>query len=148
MTFHHTLDPEPIPSKVLYINETELADLTIENEINPISDEDQEDNIRVYIPLDINREAILRRLRDIYHRYGSPTSKNEHHFWQETQRVIAHLEIYDQIWVKMDGELENGHSRKAVDVAREIIAILERDKGCAECFAREIIDDLKEEFFL
>lgn len=71
MSTHHTLDIHPIPGKVIYINEPQLADhtaLNYEHTHNP--KEQSEDNIRVYVPLDLSRDAILRRLRDIYNRYG------------------------------------------------------------------------------
>lgn len=46
-----------------------------------------EDNIRVYVPLDLSRDAILRRLQDIYERYGYMTEANEFKIRQETLSV-------------------------------------------------------------
>lgn len=42
--------------------------------------EPQEDNVRVYIPLDINRKAVLRRLLRTITRYGEANEKNESNF--------------------------------------------------------------------
>ena len=71
---HHRLDPYPIPKDKtpLYINEPSLIDKSISDTLPNDAGEPefQEDNIRVYIPLDLNREAILRRLRMIIARHG------------------------------------------------------------------------------
>ncbi len=68
---HHILDIYPDPRRVhhLYINEPELIDESITESIAeaPI------DNIRVYVPLDLNKEAILRRLCYIRNKYGEVT---------------------------------------------------------------------------
>ena len=146
MATHHSLDISPIPEKVLYINETELADITALNDYPPDSDGKQNDNVRVYVPLDLNHRAIIRRLNDIYRRYKSPDWSNESSFWQETNRLIAELEIYDQVWSVREGVCENGHSKKATDLAIEMISILESDEGSAECFPFEKVEALREEY--
>ncbi|SFB66353.1 hypothetical protein [Ruminococcus albus] len=64
---HHTLDEFPIPKEEqpIFINEPWLIDRSLEWIMEtgvfaePLPDDD---NIRVYIPMDINKEAILRRL--------------------------------------------------------------------------------------
>ena len=62
---HHNLDIHPIPKEkaALYINEPWLIDETVE--IMESQPDTALDNIRVYVPLDLNKEAILRRLRDV-----------------------------------------------------------------------------------
>ena len=83
MTTHHTLDIHPIPEKVLYINEPQLADQTLLNGEHPHNLENHpNDNIRVYVPLDLSRDAILRRLQDIYDRYGYLTEASECKIYQ------------------------------------------------------------------
>lgn len=85
--YHHELDIKPVQESVTYINETWIADAMIHaphDDHNP--DDlipDQPDNIRVYIPLDLNKDSILRRLGGIIHTYGSVSESNE------TSYVIA-----------------------------------------------------------
>ena len=149
---HHDLDIYPIPKEKapLYINEPWLIDGTL-GELGRTYEmlkmpEAQEDNIWVYIPLDINREAILRRLDWIISRYGEANESNESDFRLDVQRVLAQFEIYDQIWhirCMTDGK----HSRKAVQLAQEIIAHLEAiPDGCAECFPFETIERLRNDY--
>ena len=61
---HHTLDPYPVPKEKapLYVNEPWLIDKSLDCYKPCREPEDKPDNIRVYIPLDINHNAILRRL--------------------------------------------------------------------------------------
>ena len=50
---HHNLDIFPIPKDVLYINEPGMIDESIcEERKEP---EDEPDNVRIYIPMDLNR---------------------------------------------------------------------------------------------
>lgn len=53
------------------------------------------DNIRVYIPLDINRNAILRHLDVLIAKYGAANEKNEIEFSVEVGQLISQVEIYD-----------------------------------------------------
>ena len=67
---HHTLDIKPAPENVLYINEPDLADATINYfGTGKLEEESQADHIRVYVPLDLSADAILRRLRFLVCRY-------------------------------------------------------------------------------
>ena len=98
---HHTLDEFPIPKEKqpVFINEPWLIDRSLEwimetgYTAEPLSDED---NIRVYIPMDINKESILRRLRWIIQKYGAVSFwKNESDFSCDVDRLVAQIEIYD-----------------------------------------------------
>ena len=68
---HHDLDINPISkeSKPLLINEPWLIDRSLQwiqetgYDPTPLPDDD---NIRVYLPMDICKSAILRRLADCY----------------------------------------------------------------------------------
>lgn len=149
---HHDLDIHPIPEEQapLFINEPWLMDGTL-LELGISRDklkapEDQPDNIRVYLPLDINREAILRRLDEIIRRYGRATEANETDFSLDVERLISQFEIYDQIW-HVRCMAEGGHSRKAIRLVREIIARLEAiPDGCAESFPFGLINRLENEY--
>lgn len=145
MAKHHILEISPVPEKVLYVNTPELADKTIVDTVLQ-DDTKHPDNIRVYIPLDINREAILRRIRNVYDRYGSPSWENESEYLSEISGIISQLEIYDQVWIARQGDFGNGHSKNATMLADEVLKVLEEDEGCAELFPYEIIEQLREEY--
>ena len=99
---HHKLDVKPIPENEspLFINEPWLTDDTYwDYEKKPESDPD---HIRVYIPLDISKESILRRLRSVIARYGEANENNELRFSVDVGLLIHYIEIYDQIWLVRD----------------------------------------------
>lgn len=112
-----------------------------------------EDNIRVYIPLDLSFDSIIRRRNYIYSVLGKPAEKNEFAFETEVGHIISELEIYDQVWVvreisdiKITGETL--HSKRGMELAEEIVRILEEHEGNAELFPYETIDELKKEYSL
>lgn len=148
---HHNLDIYPIPKekKPLYINEPWLIDDSYIGEVRgkSIAPDTEEDNIRVYIPLDLNRKAILRRLSAIITRYGEANERNESDFSQDVHRLISQIEIYDQIWYVRHIPEKGAHSEEAKQLVREFIQMLEEiPDGCAEVFPFEIIDLLRAEY--
>lgn len=162
---HHNLDIHPIPEEVLYINDPTLADLTLPYETDDQLDKIKsglsvskcgilpDDNIRVYIPLDLSFDSILRRLHHIFSVLGDPAEKNECAFTSEVDRIVSELEIYDQVWVvremrdviTTEGKL---HSKRGTELAKEIVRTLEEHEGNAELFPYETIDELKKEYCL
>ena len=154
---HHDLDIHPIPEKVLYINDLTIADTapyyeTTKQYEKALTGETQakggilpDDNVRIYVPLDLNADQILHRLREIYRVMESPDDMNESDFWVETNKIVAQLEIYDQVWVARNLKdavriNDNIHSPKGIQLAKEIIAILMEDEGfAAEAEEREDI---------
>lgn len=147
---HHRLDPYPIPKDELplYINEPWLIDASL-MEILPASrePEQQEDNVRVFIPLDINRKAIIRRLEVTIARYGVANEENEANFQMEVEVIISQMEIYDQIWYVRHMPPVGEHSKEAIELVREIVDLLEEiPDDCAETFPFETIDVLKKEY--
>lgn len=147
---HHTLDVYPIPKDKapLYINEPWLIDRSLLEISNGSAEpEQEEDNIRVYIPLDINKNAILRRLDTMIIHYGEANEKNELDFSIDVDMLVSQIEIYDQIWYVRHMPENGEHSQEAVDLVREFIARLEEiPDGCAEIFPFELIDTLREEY--
>ncbi len=147
---HHTLDVYPIPKDKapLYINEPWLIDRSLLEISNGSAEpEQEEDNIRVYIPLDINKNAILRRLDTMIIHYGEANEKNELDFSIDVDMLVSQIEIYDQIWYVRHMPENGEHSREAADLVREFIARLEEiPDGCAEIFPFELIDTLREEY--
>ena len=150
---HHNLDPHPIPKDKtpLFINEPQLCDRTVldyytSDDIG--APEAEEDNVRIYVPIDLNAKAIRRRLYAIIARYGEATEDNESNFWQEVDMLLAQVEIYDQIWSAKEGTIgDERHSKKTVALMKVFVQMLEEiPDGCSEIFPFVLIDDLKEEY--
>ena len=87
---HHTLDVHPLPKEIspLYVNEPWLIDLSYLEQAQMITDlrcepDQKDDSVRIYVPLDLNKDAILRRLNSIISRYGEATEQNEMDFSQD-----------------------------------------------------------------
>ena len=149
---HHSLDIHPIPreKQPMYINEPWLIDKRWKYGLaNRSADpDDQPDNIRVYIPFDINRKAIIERLRGIIVSMGAASEKNESEYASKVDKLISQIEIYDQIWyvrhIPKDG---SKHSQEAKDLVREFCEVLlEIPDECAETFPFWTIQGLYEEF--
>ncbi len=146
---HHILDPYPIPKDkgALFINEPWLADKTLTGNCTDIAPEKKSDNVRIYVPIDLNKEAILRRLDRIIYQYGEANEDNEFEFGIDVDMLISQIEIYDQVWSVRHTPDEGDHSAEAKELVREFIAKLkEIPDGCAECFPFETIDELREEY--
>lgn len=143
---HHKLDIKPVPEQVLYVNEPELIDRSLFN-LRPYKPEEQADNIRIYVPLDLNREAIIRRLEDIIEIFEEVNYNNEGNFCVTVGMLIQQIEIYDQIWTVRNLSDSNKHSKKTVELVKEFIAVLESipDK-CAEYFPYDVIEDLRRKY--
>ncbi|MBR1709354.1 MAG: hypothetical protein IJ719_11060 [Clostridia bacterium] len=155
MADHHELDRNPIPSDndPVFVNEPWLADGSYSwIEDWSMEPEMQKDNIRVYVPLDINAEAIMRRLRSIINRYGEANEANESSFSYEVGLLINQIEIYDQAQLTGDGKQkagENGskHSAETVQLVKRFVdELVKIPDGCAELFPFETVDRLCEEY--
>lgn len=148
---HHKLDPYPIhkDKTPLYINEPWIIDKTLlEYELH-IEPEEEDDNIRTYIPLDLNRKAILRRLDRVIAHYEEANEANEMEFDSDVTMILFQIEIYDQVWYVRHMPEEGKHSAEAVSLVKEVIQRLESiPDGCAECFPFDTIDELKREYDL
>lgn len=145
----HSLDPYPEPKdkSPLYINEPWLIDKSLLEYPRHREPDEKEDNIRIYVPMDLNKDAILRRLDNIIGLYGEAREDNEIEFSIDVGMIISQLEIYDQIWFVRHMPKKGEHSREAKELVTEIIARLEDiPDGCAECFPFELIDELKQEY--
>ncbi len=151
---HHDLDPYPIPKEKMpmYINEPELADPSVIDLLpkkNRKEPDYQPDNIRVYIPLDLNKSAILRRLDWVVYHYREANEKNESDFSIDVEQLISQIEIYDQIWFVRHMPKSGDHSNEAKVLVKEFIEKLEQiPDGGAELFPFETIEELKREFEL
>lgn len=145
----HRLDPYPIPKDrtPLCINEPWLIDKSLLNNPPHREPDKKEDNVRIYIPMDLNRDAILRRLDRVIAQYGEATEENEMEFSIDVGMVISQLEIYDQVWFVRHMPRDGEHSMEAISLVKEIVTRLEEiPDGCAECFPFDTIDELKREY--
>ncbi len=147
---HHDLDPYPITKDKapLFINEPWLIDKYLFDYSDRTKDpENTEDNVRIFVPLDINRKAILRRLRFLISHYGEANEENEMNFSRDVSMLISQIEIYDQIWFVRHMPKEGKHSTEAIDLVKDFISLLEAiPDGCAESFPFGMIDELREEY--
>lgn len=153
----HQLSSQPLPrgEQPLYVNEPWIIDRTREPEdVEDLAKfkqpEPEADNVRVYVPLDLNRRSILRRLADVIERNEPASEQNEFDFSWDVQLVLSQLTIYDQFHLAKSATTgKEKHSAEGIALAEAIVARLEqvRDAG-AECFPFEEIAQLQEEFGL
>ncbi len=146
---HHQLDPYPVPKDkgALFVNEPWLVDKSLNGDRTDGEPEKKNDNVRIYVPIDLNKEAILRRLNRIINQYEEANEENEFEFREDVDMLISQIEIYDQIWFVRHMPEEGKHAEEAKELVREFTAKLEdTPDGCAECFPFETIDELREEY--
>lgn len=146
---NHNLDPYPKPKDKapIYVNEPWLIDKSLLELPEWAAPDEDDDNVRIYVPLDLSKDAILRRLERIIYQYGEANEANETEFSIDVDAIISQIEIYDQIWYVRHMPEEGKHSKEAEALVKEFIARLEEiPDGCAECFPFETIDELKKEY--
>lgn len=150
MVEHHELDPYPFPEDkgALYVNEPWVIDETfLAMEQYSKGPEDEPDNVRVYVPLDLNRRAILRRLDRVISRYKYADEENELRYSSDVDMIRYQLEVYDQIWCAKGRPQEGRHSAEGIELARVIIERLEDiEDGGAEVFPFDVIDEMREDY--
>ena len=155
MIDHHDLDAVPVGEKVLFANEPWLMDKTAE--YGTAEPENEDDNVRIYVPIDLNKASILRRLRAVIAHYGEANEGNESSFSEDVYKLVSQIEIYNQVWrIRHIAEMKRagqGQGRvcwqtgEAQELVREFIWMLEKiPDGCAECFPFELIDELKADY--
>ena len=142
---HHKLDPYPDPKDKtpIYINEPWVIDKSLLD--YPVDYKvDERDNVRVYFPMDLSRDAILRRLNRVIAHYGEANEENESDFYEDVGMIISQIEIYDQIWFVRNMPEVGKHSAEAVSLVKDVISALEEiPDGCAECFPFETVEELR-----
>ena len=155
---HHDLDPYPIPKNItpMFINEPWIIDESWNRNItekikdlrNELKQPDfEKDNIRIYVPIDLNKKSILRRLHTVIAKFGDASEKNEFHYSAAVQELIYQIEIYDQIWHVRHWVDGCKHSKEAKELVADFVKVLEQiPDSCAECFPFEEIEYLKKEY--
>ena len=149
---HHNLDIHPIPkdSEPLFINEPWLIDDSLQwftedfRNPSPLPDAD---NIRVYLPLDIGKASILRRLDYVIDYFGTATYANERDYSCQVDNLISQIEIYDQVWFARHFPKQGRHSAEAIDLVKVFVSKLEDiPEGDSDMFPYDTIDELKQEY--
>ncbi|MBQ9154988.1 MAG: hypothetical protein IJ130_14395 [Solobacterium sp.] len=112
----------------------------------PAKDENESDHIRIYVPVDLSAEAILRRLDRIVWKYGAASEANEWFYSSEVSILQYQIEVYDMVWKERDN-ISSGHSPQAISLVKRFVGRLEEiPDACAECFPFELIEELSEEY--
>ncbi len=158
------IEDHPIPEDVFYVNDINLVG-GIQYEL--IADYEKaktgktikeggilpDDNIRIYIPLDLNSDSIMAELEYLYYSLGEVSENNEFVYCSGVRKIIKKLEIYDQAMLKSKkskavkkGEIF--HSIKGIKLAKDIVKYLAYNDGCAELFPYDEIDKLNKEYSL
>lgn len=106
--------------------------------------------MRIYLPMDLNAEAILRRLDVVIACFGSAKEANEIEYESAVDQIIWQLEIYDQVrFLRSLTDEKRRHSKDGMKLAEAIIKRLEGiTDECAEFFPFEMIDKLHKEYLL
>lgn len=162
----HKLDIDPLPTDVLYVNELSLAgealyetkqdmDKALTGRTKSNGGILPDDNVRIYVPMDLNADIIRWQPYSLHSTLGYPTERNESAYCSGVGQVISQLEIYDQVWAarsledtvqKEDGGVR--HSHQGIELAKQIVKHLEEIEGTAECFPYDEIQELREAFWL
>ena len=149
----HILDDKPIPNDAdpIFINEPWLIDRSLEwimetgYTAEPLP---EEDNIRVYIPMDISRSSIIRRLKWDIQKYGEVRAwKNETDYSSEVYKLVFQIEIYDQYWLLHGASSDGKHCKATIELVKEFVkALKEIPEGDGEMFPYNVIDELEQEY--
>ena len=163
---HHNLDIHPIPTDVLYVNELSLAgkapyetkqdmDKALTGRTKSNGGILPDDNVRIYVPMELNADIIMWQLYSLHSTLGYSTERNESVYCSGVGKVISQLEIYDQVWAarkpedtvqKEDGGVR--HSHQGIELAKQIVKYLEDIEGTVGCFPYDEIQELREAFWL
>lgn len=160
----YRLDNYPVPEDVYYINDVSLIERVPYETVNEIMMAANgkiiseggvlpNDNVRIYVPLDLNENGIMYHIYGLFDDLGDPTEENEMAYSVGVGKVINWLEIYDHIWIIKDVEniIQKGevrHSRKGVELAKKIVKYLQEHEGITECFPYEEIERVNRMFGL
>lgn len=110
---------------------------------------DTDDNIRIYVPIDINQDSVMDRLYNVINRYKEANEDNEMSFSVDVAILLNQLNVYDEYWSEHEEQTNKKHSSHGTELAKKMIEALRNiPDGCAECFPFETIDQLKKDYNL
>lgn len=95
---HHKLDIHPIPTDVLYVNELSLAgkvpyetrdtmDKVLTGRTKSNGGILPDDNVRIYVPMDLNADIIMWQLYSLHSTLGYSTEKNESAYCSVSEKL-------------------------------------------------------------
>ena len=108
----------------------------------------QPETYTVYVPLIINKERVIQKLRELMERLGDCDYRNETEYKIETDKLIRQIYAFDEL-VKQESGIDSRHSKEAVELAQEFVEVLMMmtdDDG--ETYPYEEILDLSQEYEL
>lgn len=79
----------------------------------------KEGNVRIYVPLDLNKSAILKRLNSLITHYDEANEENEMNFSQDVSVLISQIGSYDQIGIVRHMPQSGKHSVKTYGLVKE-----------------------------
>ena len=129
-------------ARTVFINDNCFTDSSIQY---TESAEAPSDSVWVYAPIDLNPEAILRRLEYLLDSYGEISEENETSVSLEVFNLISQMEVYDRYWQK-ERNLET-HCPETIELARRFVDVLdEYQYANTELFPFEEIEYLSKEY--
>lgn len=101
---NHKLDNHPISERMIYVNDLQLANdvpYETERELEAAATGNREmeggilldDNVRIFVPMDLNADAIMRQLYMLYDALGPVDEGNECNYSSSLARIILQLEV-------------------------------------------------------
>ena len=108
----------------------------------------QPDTYTVYVPMIVNKEKIVCKLRELIARLGDCDWRNEMDYQVETDKLIRQIEVFDEL-VKQESGVDTAHAEETVALVKDFVAILMQmtdDDG--ETYPYEEILELSKEYRL
>lgn len=110
-----------------------------------------EDNVRIYVPMDINQEQILFKLESIFDELGELTWRTESDYAVRVWQLMTLLKVYDQSLIAQGSfpTVQTGetvHSKLAIETAKKMCRILIRNEGTGDTFPYDEIAELSQEY--
>lgn len=110
-----------------------------------------EDNVRIYVPIDISQEMILSKLSSLFCELGEVTWRNEMDYSVQVSTLITLLQLYDQLLIEQGNfpVVQTGetlHSKLAIETAKQMCDILIRNEGTGDTFPYDEIGELSKKY--
>ena len=108
----------------------------------------QPDTYTVYVPMIINKEKIVGKLRGLIARLGDCDWRNEMDYQVETDKLIRQIEVFDEL-VKQESRVDTAHAEETVALVKDFVAILlQMTDDDGETYPYEEILELSKEYGL
>ena len=107
-----------------------------------------EDNVRVYIPLDINENAILRRLHHIFWKYGDVSEATRLRFAAKWKPWSLKWRYTTRFGLRATGIVETITAEKLRHSCKRLCSWLMEHPGCGERFPMDLVEELRREYQL